>query len=226
MDTFEQDSLSKEKLSAGNGAAKEEIPRYQRIACDVASKIAAGVYPEGTKLYARSALASQYGVSSETARRAICVLADLGIVESSIGSGITVISEEKAVAFVRQFRQLDTIADLQKALHEKIRHYRDDFEAIVNLLEEIRESTTHYRTINPFVPYQFRLSEDCPHLGKTLQDLNFWHLTLATVVAIGRDKEIILSPGPYEILKDGDVVYYIGNPECVDRVHRLLTDSE
>jgi len=48
-------------------------PRYQQIAADVAAKIVDGHYKVGDKIYARSSLASQYGVSSETARRAICV---------------------------------------------------------------------------------------------------------------------------------------------------------
>ena len=69
MGTFEQSGLNKQKTYNNTGITKEELPRYQLIACDVASKIASGVYPSGAKLYARSALASQYGVSSETARR-------------------------------------------------------------------------------------------------------------------------------------------------------------
>lgn len=223
MDTFEQGNLNKQKESNGKGISKEEIPRYQLIACDVASKIAGGTYPVGAKLYARSALASQYGVSSETARRAICVLTDLGIVESTKGSGITVLSEEKAMSFVRQYRQLDTIVDLRKALRESIQRYQDDLENIADILEKIKEKAAHYYTTNPFVPYQLQLTEDCPHLGKTLQELNFWHLTLATVIAIGRDGETILSPGPFESLRANDIVYYIGNRECIDRVNRLLS---
>ena len=42
-------------------------PVYQQIAADIASKIANGHYELGQKIYARSVLASQYGVSSETA---------------------------------------------------------------------------------------------------------------------------------------------------------------
>jgi len=226
MGTFEQSGLNKQKTYNNTGITKEELPRYQLIACDVASKIASGVYPSGAKLYARSALASQYGVSSETARRAICVLADLGIVESAKGSGITVLSKEKAATFVRQFHQIDTIVDLRNALHEGIQRYRYDFESIVSILEKIKDNMAHYHTTNPFVPYQLQLSDQCPHLGKTLQELNFWHMTLATVIAIGRNAETILSPGPFEVLKANDIIYYIGNPECIERVNRLLMPKE
>ncbi|RKJ34567.1 GntR family transcriptional regulator, partial [Butyricicoccus sp. 1XD8-22] len=46
-------------------------PKYMKIAADIASKIVDKKYVIGEKIYARSSLASQYGVSSETARRAI-----------------------------------------------------------------------------------------------------------------------------------------------------------
>ena len=54
----------------------KNAPRYQQIAADIAAKIAGGEYKIGDKIFARSSLASQYHVSSETARRAICVLCD------------------------------------------------------------------------------------------------------------------------------------------------------
>ena len=44
---------------------KVTIPRYQQIAADVAAKIVEGYYSEGEKIYVRSSLSSQYGVSSE-----------------------------------------------------------------------------------------------------------------------------------------------------------------
>lgn len=63
-------------------------PVYQQIAADIASKIANGHYEVGEKIYARSVLASQYGVSAETARRAISILSDMDIVDTARGSGV------------------------------------------------------------------------------------------------------------------------------------------
>lgn len=53
--------------------------RYQQIAADVAGKIVSGGYKEGERIFARSALSVHYGVSPETSRRAIALLADLGL---------------------------------------------------------------------------------------------------------------------------------------------------
>lgn len=80
---------------------KIDIPKYQQIATDLAFKIVKQQYKVGEKIYARSSIASQYGVSPETARRAICVLADLDIVDSTKGSGVVIKSYEKAVQFVK-----------------------------------------------------------------------------------------------------------------------------
>ena len=65
-------------------------PRYQLIAEDIATKIVERKYVVGEKIYARSSLASQYGVSPETTRRAIAVLQDLNIVEATKGSGVEI----------------------------------------------------------------------------------------------------------------------------------------
>ncbi len=197
-------------------------PRYMQVAQDVASKIADGLYPVGEKIYARSSLASQYGVSSETARRAICVLADLGIVESTKGSGVTIVSIEKAVAFVHQFSELSTLGTLRRALADSIEQQQDQMRSTNELLDSLVERIERFRTSNPFVPYQLRLPSSTTVEGQTLAELNFWHNTMATVIAIGREDRIILSPGPHLTLAPGDLLYYIGQSDCVDRVTALL----
>ena len=226
MDTSEQEQ-SQGLHASGRGPAHGRVrldpPRYQEIAKDVASKIADGFYQVGEKIYARSALASQYGVSSETARRAICVLDDLGIVAASRGSGVTIVSYDKAVAYVRQYREFTSINELRRSLVQSIERQHEEMCQINELLDRLVEKTDRFRASNPFVPFQARVAAGCPHLEKTLRDLNFWHNTLATVVAIRRAETLMLSPGPFVTLREGDVIYYIGNAECVDRVNALLS---
>ena len=48
--------------------------QYLHIARDLAARIAKGEFPEGGKLFGRSMLASEYGVSPETIRRALRLL--------------------------------------------------------------------------------------------------------------------------------------------------------
>lgn len=63
------------------------LPRYQQVAVEIAERIADNRYQVGEKIHARSTLASNFNVSPETARKAINVLVDLGIMEVRHGSG-------------------------------------------------------------------------------------------------------------------------------------------
>ena len=77
----------------GNYRDITDIPRYEQIAVDLATKIAQNEYKVGTKLYGRSTLAGQYNVSPETIRRAVALLQSIGIVEVVAGRGIMVVIE-------------------------------------------------------------------------------------------------------------------------------------
>ena len=65
-------------------------PVYSQVALDLAAKIAAGEYAEGMRLSGRSTLASHYGVSPETIRRAVYLLKDMDVLEITKGSGIVI----------------------------------------------------------------------------------------------------------------------------------------
>ena len=99
---------------------KVSISRYQQIAADVASKIADGYYKEGEKIYARSSLASRYGVSSETARRAINTLADMKIVDVTRGSGVIIASKQRAKEFVSRFHSINQMGELKEHILDGI----------------------------------------------------------------------------------------------------------
>ncbi len=75
------------------------LPRYQQIAVEIAERIVENRYEVGQKVHARSTLASNFNVSPETARKAINVLVDLGIMDVRHGSGAYIASKEKAQSF-------------------------------------------------------------------------------------------------------------------------------
>ena len=43
------------------------------------------------------------------------------------------------------------------------------------------------------------------------------------MIAIRRRDCLMLSPGPYVDLEQGDILYFVGDESCPDRVLRLLT---
>lgn len=197
-------------------------PKYQQIAVDLASKIVERKYRIGDKIYARSSLASQYNVSSETARRAIAVLQDLEIVEATKGSGVIIISYEKAAHFVRQFHDVQSVHELQ---HELMSSIQKQHQELINLQDKTKQlisRTEHFRSVNPFIPYQLEMTVESPCINQTVQELNFWQNTSSTIVGIRRQNELLLSPGPYVSLEEGDIIYFIGNDGSFARVQSFL----
>ena len=198
------------------------LPRYQQVAADVAAKIVDKHYRVGDKIYARSALASQYGVSPETARRAICVLADMNIVEVIKGSGVVVTSYENAEKFVRHYQDVQSATDLKREIVKIIERQSEENKNLKECITKLIDKTDRFRSINPFTPFDILIDDKTWAIGKTLADLNFWHNTTATAIAIRRGEAILMSPGPYSTLKDGDVLYFIGEEKCYERVKQFL----
>jgi K+/H+ antiporter YhaU regulatory subunit KhtT len=197
-------------------------PVYQQIATDVASKIVEKHYKVGDKIYARSSLASQYGVSSETARRAICILTDLDIVDTAKGSGVVIKSYENAVKFIKNYENIQTANTLRKEIAESIERQVRETTFMQECISRLIDKTDRFRHINPFSPLELEVSTDTPHLGKTASEINFWHNTSATIIAIRRKDALFISPGPYAIFLEKDIVYFIGDENCLERVKRFM----
>lgn len=205
---------------------KTTTSRYQQIAIDIASKIADGNYKIGEKIYARSSIASTYKVSSETARRAICVLADLNIVESEKGSGVIIKSYENAVKFIKQYQDTETIKDIRLNMIKSVERQRAELDYFNNCISDLIAKTERFRSVNPFMPFQILISKETEYIDKSIAEISFWHNTEATIIAIKRGEELILSPGPYATLKEKDTLYFIGNDSCYERVERFLYPTE
>ncbi|MCH7322755.1 GntR family transcriptional regulator [Solibacillus sp. MA9] len=197
-------------------------PKYQLIAEDIAGKIVEGKYEVGEKIYARSSIATQYGVSAETARRAIAVLQDLNIVEATKGSGVIIQSYERAVEFVHRLKDVKSVRILQNELENSIERQKKELEDIQSTLFEFINRTNRLQSINPFIPFQIEVTSHCLFLNKNIGELLFWQQTGATIIAIKKETELVLSPGPYAILQAGDVLYFIGNEQSYSVVQQFL----
>ena len=198
------------------------IPRYHQIAIEIATRIVSGEYKVGDKIFARSALASQHGVSAETARRAICVLADLDIVVSEKGSGVTIKSYESAEKFIQQQSKRQSIDTIKGNVLQCIERQRKEFDNLNQYLTELVSATEHFRSLNPFVPFQILITADCVHLNKNINDINFWQNTGATVIAVRRNGVTLLSPGPYLQLLENDIIFFVTQDTVQDTVFRFL----
>jgi K+/H+ antiporter YhaU regulatory subunit KhtT len=197
-------------------------PKYQQIAEDIAAKIVEKKLEIGQKIYARSTLASHYGVSAETARRAIAVLQDLNIVEATKGSGVVITSYENAAEFVHRLKDVKSVRELQTTLEASIEKQKAELEVIQDTLTEFISRTSRLQSINPFIPFQIEISEDCPFLSKSISEINFWQQTGATIIGLKNSTDIIISPGPYAQLHAGNILYFIGDDHCFSVVKQFL----
>ena len=200
-------------------------PKYQLIAEDIAAKIVERKYVVGEKIYARSSLASHYGVSPETTRRAIAVLQDLNIVEATKGSGVVIVSYENAAQFVHRLDDVKSVRELQMTLEQKIENQKKELTNIQDTLAEFVSRTNRLQSINPFVPFQVEITDDCPFLSNSIGEVNFWQQTGATIIGIKKGEDLIISPGPYAELQAGDILYFVGSDSCFSVVKQFLNSK-
>lgn len=201
-------------------------PRYRQIAYAIAEKIAAGDYPIDSKLHARSTLSVQFGVSSETARKAISILNDLGIVAVTHGSGVKILSQEKAKQFLNQSQETSSIQTLHAQIDNLMTVQKTAIDNLSESLTTLFEQTARVQNKNPLAPHELLLADDSQALGHSIAQLNFWQSTGATLVAILHHDDLVLSPGPYAILEKGDTIYFVGSAISFQAVKTFFYPTE
>jgi K+/H+ antiporter YhaU regulatory subunit KhtT len=203
---------------------KPQIPTYERIAIDLANRINDGHFKVGEKIHGRSTLASEYKVSPETVRRAIKILEDVEIVQSTQGSGIVISSKENALKYINRFSNIASVKELEKQMHSLMEERRKIDEQIAETLKKMMDYTVKLRHINPMAPIEVEISPDCKYIGKTISELNFWQNTGGTVIGMKRNGEMVISPGPYALILEGDILQIIGDEQTYERVLHFLIE--
>ncbi len=198
------------------------MPVYQQIAIDIASRIAKRNIVVGTKLHGRSTLAGEYNVSPETIRRAIHLLEDMNIVEVSAGSGIMVISEEAAFEFVRKFKDITSTTSLKQDIKKLLSERKKLDESLERQIQALSDYTERFKHSNPLTPIEYEVKADSKLIGQSIGSCQFWQNTGATIIAIKRERSLILSPGPYADLRSGDILVMIGDSGTYERVKEFL----
>lgn len=196
--------------------------RYQQIAVEMAQKIADGWYTVGEKLSARSTLASNYNVSPETARKAVNILVDLGICTIRQGSGTYVASREKAHLFAERYQNTVSMQEIRREISDCVNRQQEELEHLSKLLKKLAGQTQRSHSTTSFVPYDILIDENCAFIGKSIGDLNIWQQTGATIVAVKRKSGMVVSPGPYERIRVGDVILFVGDERSRQRMNNLF----
>lgn len=195
---------------------------YRQIAIDIAQDIVKGKYVKGQKLFGRSVLASYYHVSSETIRKAVFILKDMGILDTEKGSGIEVLSLEKAREFIDRYQEVERITSAKQEIMQWAERQAQETEELIEKIQFVIHTAERLKTIHPFTPYEITITEASQAIGKTVNELQFWQNTGATIIAIRRGETVILSPGPYATFCKDDVFYIIGTDRSYAASLKLL----
>ena len=201
--------------------------QYLQIALDLARRIAKGEMPEGSKIYGRSVMASEYGVSPETIRRALRLLADMKVVEVKPQSGAIVLSADNARRYIENFGETAEIRALRRKLKEIMVEYGDLHRRFTEtVMALLKSQETFSAAEQPLPNYEVPVPKASPINGKSIGALKFWQSTGGTIVAIRRGQTVMLSPGSYAELYSGDVIILVGSQEAAEAARHLVTPKE
>ena len=208
-------------MKAMASSAQITVPRYLKIAVDLAARIASGEIPEGEKLKGRSILSTEYHVSPETIRRAMSILADKQVVEIYLGSGIIVASKEKAIQFVNSFQDDESISHLRRELAQLFAKREQMDEEIITLTSRIIDMYKYKRS-DLISPVEVSIPDTSGAIGKSIGQLEIWHNTGATIIGVIQNTHILISPGPYYEFVKGDKALIVGDENVIGRFNAFI----
>ncbi|MGY3766606.1 GntR family transcriptional regulator [Vagococcus vulneris] len=197
---------------------KDTLPKYQQVAIGIAKRIESGQYHVGEKLHSRSTLANAFKVSPETARKAINVLVDLDIVSVKHGSGVFVSSQLKAGEFLKKYSNVQAIKEIKQNIQQRIDKQKEELSLLNDAIDELVNQTQSDHIHDLLLPYELIIDHTSNHLNKSLSDLHLWQATAATVIAIKHENNLIISPGPYAMIRPNDTLYFVGDEYTKQRI--------
>lgn len=195
-------------------------PQYMLIAKDIAQKIKNDFYKVGSTLKGRTLLSSEYGVSSETIRKAINLLENEKIVSVKHGVGIFIESKENVETFLDKVEnknlRKEKINDLSKLIEQ-----RNKINDQINTYIESLIKADNMVTYEEIKFEEIEVPKNCWVVNQTIGDVYFYNYTEATIVAIKRNGRIITSPGPDFTFIEKDKLIIVGKDKL--SIQRALT---
>ena len=201
---------------------KSDVSIYARIALDIATRIAHGEFPEGSRISGRSLTAGSYNVSPETIRRAFSLLVDDGVLDVMQGSGAVVLSRDKAMEHVEKRNIFKDGADLRKELKELRKQRLQLDKRIDQIYDELADHSERFRHSSNLYTYEYEVWSDSLLCGCSLIESGFRKNTGGTIVAVKRSGDLMLSPDPEFVLKSSDTIVVAGDYEIIKRVEAFL----
>lgn len=198
---------------------------YHSIALDIAQRIINDEFPVGTKVSGRTLLASHYNVSSETIRKAVGLLKDANVVSVSQGKEVVVLSVEEAYHFIEHHKSMQSVYSLKQELELLLAEKQETDRRLEQILNDIIGYSDRLKNLTPYNPIEINTPENSHIVGKTIAQIKLWQHTGATVVAIRRGTEIIISPGPLAVIEANDRIVVVGKDDVLQQTTDFINRS-
>lgn len=199
-----------------------KTPNYIKIAVDIAHRIINNEFLEGEKITGRTTLVSIYNVSPETIRRSLALLKDMDVVTVNEKSGIIINNKNAAKEFLYKFKTKSDFTNLNNETFDLIKMRKEIDNKLEKNITSIIEFATQLRNVGSIIPFENIVKKDSIAVGKSIGELNFWHNTKATIIAVKRDGDLFLSPGPYFIINTNDIIVYVGDDSVLENVKNYI----
>lgn len=199
-----------------------KTPNYIKIAVDIAHRIINNEFLEGEKITGRTTLVSIYNVSPETIRRSLALLKDMDVVTVNEKSGIIINNKNAAKEFLYKFKTKSDFTNLNNETFDLIKMRKEIDNKLEKNITSIIEFATQLRNVGSIIPFENIVKKDSIAVGKSIGELNFWHNTKATIIAVKRDGNLFLSPGPYFIINTDDIIVYVGDDSVLENVKNYI----
>lgn len=201
----------------------DKVPKYEKIALDIAYSIANGEWKEGEMVTGRSTLSGKYSVSPETIRRSLALLEELQVINVIEKRGVLIKSKEAANTFIKEYQSKDRILSMREEIAKLMEQKKAIEESVMERLDSIIEQAMLLRNIGIIYPLELKIPEKSHLVGKSIGEVRFWNHTGATIIGINRSGHLYLSPGPKMKFYSNDIILYVGNGQKIsDKVKRYV----
>jgi|JTFO01.1.fsa_nt_gb K+/H+ antiporter YhaU regulatory subunit KhtT len=202
--------------------SSEHISRYEEIAYLIAKRIVSGNIKENDKLKGRSLISSEYNVSSETVRKAMQLLSNYNVVTVKERSGIYVLSNTHAKAYIKHFEHQrsnkNAVQEAAKLLEQSAKinqQLEKKFKQIVSIYE---------KDVFPFPYFIYEIHDDSPFVNKTIESLNFYDQTGGMIIAAEYQNILTQIPSPETKLKAQMTLYILGDKTIKDKTFHFFNE--
>lgn len=202
---------------------EDKVPKYEKIALDIAFSIVNGEWREGEIVTGRSTLSGKYSVSPETIRRSLALLEELQVINVIEKKGVLIKSKEAANTFIKEYRSKDRILSMREEIAKLMEQKKAIEDSVMERLDSIIEQAMLLRNIGIIYPLELKIPEKSHLVGKSIGEVRFWNHTGATIIGINRSGHLYLSPGPKMKFYSNDIILYVGNGQKIsDKVKRYV----